>query len=106
MVVFFFHILYFISLLYTFSILVFYLYGQCVCKSMENRQYNLRSANRDIIQVPVQLQIENTDFMSTVLNQNNDSYSDSASDSNDSQSELDCFGLLDLFQWEKFHKKS
>ena len=63
---------------------------------MENRQYNLHSANRDTIQVPVQLQIGNTDFMSTVLNQNNDSQPDSASDSNASQSDLDCSGLLNL----------
>ena len=60
---------------------------------MENRHYNLRSANRDTIQVPVQLQIGNTDFMSTVLNQNNNPNSDSASESNDSQSDLDCSGF-------------
>ena len=54
-------------LLYHFSIL--YLYGQCFTNPMENRQYNLRSANRDTVSVPLQLQIGNTDIMSTVLNQ-------------------------------------
>ena len=73
---------------------------------MENRQYNLRSANRDTIQVPVQLQIDNTDFMSTVLNQNNDSHSDSISDSNDSQSDLNCSGLLNLSNDEGTSKLS
>ena len=53
-----------------------------VYKLMENRQYNLRSANPDTIQVSVQLQIGNTEFMSTVLNKNNNSKSDSSSDSN------------------------
>ena len=63
---------------------------------MENRQYYLRSASCDTIQVPVQLQVRNTDFMSTVWNQNNDSHSDSISDSNDSQSDLNWSGLLNL----------
>ena len=71
---------------------------------MENRQYNLRSANRDTIQVPVQLQVGNTEFMSTVMNQNNDSHSDSISDSNDSHSDLDCSGLLNLSNDENHSK--
>ena len=73
---------------------------------MENRQYNLCSANCDTVTVPVQLQIGNTDFMSTVLNQNNDSHSDSVSDSNDSQSDLDCSGLLNLSNDEGKSKSS
>ena len=77
-----------------------------VYKLTENRQYNLRSANRDTVSVPVQLQIGNTDFMSTVLNQNNDSHSDSVSDSNDSQSDLDCSGLLNLSNDEGKSKSS
>ena len=71
---------------------------------MENRQYNLRSANRDTIQVPVQLQVGNTEFMSTVMNQNNDSHSDSISDSNDSHTDLDCSGLLNLSNDENYSK--
>ena len=44
--------------------------------------------------------------MSTVVNQNNDSQSDSASDSNDSQSELHCSGMLNLSNDEGNHNSS
>ena len=100
--------LYFICYCCTFYILVFYIYMVSVFTNQwrENRQYNLRSANCDTVSVPVQLQIGNTDFLSTVLNQKNDSHSDSISDSNGSQSDLDFSGLLNLFNDEGKSKSS
>ena len=63
---------------------------------MENRQYNLRSANRDTTQVPVQLQLDDIEFMSRVFDKNKSSVNDLDCDSNDPQSDLDCSGLLNL----------
>ena len=71
-----------------------------------NRQYNLRSANCDTIQVPVGLQVGDTEFISRVFDKNNHSQNGSNSDSNDSQSDLDCLELLDLSNDDENSKSS
>ena len=71
-----------------------------------NRQYNLRSANCDTIQVPVRLQVGDTEFISRVFDKNNHSQNGSNSDSNDSQSDLDCLELLDLSNDDENSKSS
>ena len=54
------------------------------------RQYNLRSGKQETLQLPVQLQLENSKFLTELLRQQNGQVSDSES----SISESDCEVLI------------